>query len=331
MDRDLLILFAGVTLSVACLGLALNGALASRHKNIRSRAEALGKRALHGDADAQGAATSASVKRSEGRSAIPTVDRLVKKYLPQQSQMRARLAQTGRNITLGTYFIVSVVSAVVAFFVTWKVLTLPLPLCLALGLVAGIGLPHIVVGKMIRGRLNRFTGQFPEAIDLIVRGLKSGLPVTESIAAVGQEMPRPVGTEFNRISEAIRFGQPIDDALWDASTRLDTQDFKFFVISLSVQRETGGNLGETLSNLSEILRRRRQMKLKIKAFSAEARISALILTMLPFFLFGVIFLINPSYASMLFLDPRGNYLIGAALIWMGLGIGVIRKMINFEI
>ncbi len=331
MDRDLLILFAGVTLSLACLGLALNGALASRHKNIRSRAEALGKRALHGDVGAQEETPSASVKRSEGKSAIPTVDRLVKKYLPQQSQMRARLAQTGRNITLGTYVIISLVFAVITIFATWKAFGFPLPLCIALGLVAGIGLPHFMIGKMIRGRLNKFTGQFPEAIDLIVRGLKSGLPVTESIAAVGSEMPNPVGVEFNRISEAIRFGQPIDDALWEAATRLDTQDFKFFVISLSVQRETGGNLGETLSNLSDILRRRRQMKLKIKAFSAEARISALILILLPFFLYSVIFLINSPYASMLFTDPRGPYLVGAALIWMGLGIGIIRKMINFEI
>jgi tight adherence protein B len=184
---------------------------------------------------------------------------------------------------------------------------------------------------MIRKRLARFIALFPDAIDLIVRGLKSGLPVIESVAAAGREMADPVGSEFRRIADAVKFGQTLEDAMWETAARLDTPEFKFFVISLAVQRETGGNLAETLGNLSDILRRRRQMRLKIKAMSSEARASAMILGSLPFVMFGIVYLMNPGYESMLFTDPRGRLVLIGGLVIMATGIAVMRKMVRFEI
>ena len=165
----------------------------------------------------------------------------------------------------------------------------------------------------------------------MVRGLRSGLPVTECIKAVGREVPDPVGGEFRRITDEIKFGSKVNEAMWSAAHRLDMAEFKFFVVSLSVQQETGGNLAETLANLSEILRRRKQMRLKIKAMSSEAKASAMILGSLPFVMFCIIYLMNPGYESVLFTDPRGKIMLAVGLGAMGSGILVMSRMVRFEI
>jgi tight adherence protein B len=189
----------------------------------------------------------------------------------------------------------------------------------------------MVVGMLGRRRLNKFVALFPEAIDLIVRGLKSGLPISESIKVVGTEIVDPVGTEFQQISDSIKFGMSMTDALWAAASRIDMPDYRFFVISLSIQQETGGNLAETLENLSTVLRRRRQMKLKIKAFSSEAKASAYIIGSLPFIMFGLIMMMNYGYEITLFTDPRGLMMVAAGLTSFLIGIAVMYKMVKFEI
>ena len=137
--------------------------------------------------------------------------------------------------------------------------------------------------------------------------------------------------DISAVTDAVRFGRPLEDALWDVSKRLDVAEFKFFVISLAVQKDTGGNLAETLGNLSDILRKRRQMKLKIKAMSSEAKASAMILGGLPFVMFAIIYVMSPGYEAMLFTDPRGKLMLGAGLAIMSVGILVMRKMVRFEI
>ena len=166
---------------------------------------------------------------------------------------------------------------------------------------------------------------------MIVRGLKSGLPVTESIRSVGEEFDGSVGEEFRQVSDRVKLGQPIDDALSEASARINLADFRFFVIALSVQRETGGNLSEALENLSDILRRRRQMQLKIKALSSEAKASALIIGSLPFIMFLLLHIVSGDYVQILFTDPRGMMLVGIGLGFMVVGIAVMAKMVRFEI
>lgn len=259
------------------------------------------------------------------------LDEIVKKLVPRPALLRERLDQTGLKIGIGQYALICI--GVGLSFTLLRTLAFDMPATLAvlLGLVSGLGLPHIAIGFLISRRIKRFLADFPEAIELIIRGLRSGLPVPESIRIVGQEFDGPVGTEFALISDRIRFGQTLEDALWDAVGRIDLPDFKFFVVSLSVQRETGGNLAETLENLSKILRQRRQMKLKIKAMSSEARASAMILGALPFLMFAIMLLINSEYVMTLFNDPRGLIMLGFGLTCLAVGVGIMWKMVRFEI
>ncbi|NQU56195.1 MAG: type II secretion system F family protein [Rhodospirillales bacterium] len=323
------LIFVGVAISLGSLIFAFSSIASKPKKRMQNRIETIRKRASDQYAGISGE-NEKTVKR-QVNSRFVLFERLAKRFLPNQKTLETRLARTGREISIGTYVLVNAVTALMVFLVALVLLRQSLPLALLLGIIAGVGLPHLVIGKMATKRLKLFTAQFPDSIDLIVRGLKSGLPVTESIASVGQEMADPVGKEFRDISDRVKFGQALDEALWDTARRLDTAEFKFFVISISVQRETGGNLSEALGNLSEILRRRRQMGLKIKAMSSEAKASAIILGSLPFLMFGIIFALNPEYEMALFIDPRGQMMLGTGLGIMRIGVLVMSKMIKFEI
>lgn len=250
--------------------------------------------------------------------------------IPKPAELRKRLLKTGKVITFKQYITSNVIIAFVVSIPLLLATSLSALPCLAVGIAAGLFLPHLWVNITINKRLTKFTAQFPEAIDLIVRGLKAGLPVTESIYAVSQEMENPIAIEFKAITDEIRFGKTIDEALWQASEKLDTPEFKFFVICISVQQETGGNLGETLGNLSSILRGRSQLKLKIKAMSSEGRASAMIIGALPFIMCGIISVMNYEYMSVMFTDPRGQLGLLAGVVWMSIGLFIISKMINFE-
>jgi tight adherence protein B len=330
VNDGLIILFAGVLLTFCTLGFAVAGYIGGPKARLRKRALNLGKPEKSGSARSSSSAASNSLRRAEGNS-VPLFEAIAKRFLPKQSVLRNRLARTGINITIGTYLSSCVAVAVISFLVAWLGFGIPLTLAMLIGFVPGVGLPHTVVGTMGARRKNKFLMVLPDALDLIVRGLKSGLPVTESIAAVGREMADPLGTEFRRISDNVRFGQQLEHAVWETAKRLDLQEFNFFVISMSIQRETGGNLGEALGNLSEILRGRQRMKLKIKAMSSEARASAMILGSLPFIMFGIVYVLNPGYASLLFTDPRGIMLSGAGIASMTLGCAIMAKMVRFEI
>lgn len=189
----------------------------------------------------------------------------------------------------------------------------------------------MLVGTLVKRRQARFTSELPEGIDVIVRGLRAGLPVSESIIAVGRELSGPVSDTFADVAERLSLGDPVEKAVLEAGVKIDTPEIKFFGISLSIQRETGGNLAETLANLSDILRRRRQMKLKIKALSSEARASAYILGCLPFVMFTLLYLVNNDYIMKLFNDPRGMALAVGGLFMMACGGFVMFRMVRFEI
>lgn len=250
--------------------------------------------------------------------------------IPKKDELRKRLRQTGIEITFQQYITANVIIGVIVTIPMLLATDLSFIPCFAVGVAAGLVLPHLWVNYTINKRLTSFTTQFPDAIDLIVRGLKAGLPVTESIQAVAQEMEDPIAVEFKTISDEIRFGKTMDEALWQASEKLDTAEFKFFVICISVQQETGGNLAETLANLSGILRGRAQLKLKIKAMSSEGKASAAIIGALPFIMLGVISALNFDYMNVMFTDPRGQLALLVGLIWMSVGMYIIKKLINFE-
>jgi tight adherence protein B len=258
------------------------------------------------------------------------MDSFAGRFVPRPEMLRARLDQTGRKWTLAQYMMVSVtITIIVGAFLYLQ--GLPLLLGLLLGSFAGLGLPHLVVGFLIKRRVGKFTAKFPDAIDLLVRGLRSGLPISETLSVVAKEVPAPVGTEFTGVVDKMKIGKTMDEALEGTARRLGTAEFNFFCITLAIQRETGGNLAETLSNLANVLRQRSQMKLKIKAMSSESKASAYIVGSLPFIVFGMIMSINPGYMSEFFVDERLIITGLGGLVWMGIGVFIMAKMVSFEI
>ncbi|HER26971.1 MAG TPA: type II secretion system F family protein [Rhodospirillales bacterium] len=330
MNINLILLFIGAIVAFGAIGLVIGNIMSRTDKLMKQRIARVRTRVKQGNAGTNHGATGQTLKKQDKRSFL-LLDTLVQKILPRREILSDRLAKTGREIAVGTYALINLIVAVAMILVAEVVLGQGIVVAVLMGIIAGLGLPYMVVGRMAEKRIKVFTAQFPDAIDLIVRGLKSGLPVTESIASVGREMPNPVGAEFRLISDSIKFGKSLEAALWETARRLDTAEFKFFVISLSVQQETGGNLSEALGNLSDILRRRRQMKMKIKAMSSEAKASAMILGSLPFVMFLIIFALNPEYEMELFTDPRGQIMLGFGVGIMTIGIAIMSKMVKFEI
>jgi tight adherence protein B len=241
-----------------------------------------------------------------------------------------RLERTGRGWTIKQYLYTSLgIALTIAVLLYIK--TGALMLSAGVGVLFGAGLPHMVVGSFVKKRLNKFNSKFPDAIELLVRGLRSGLPVTETLGIVSSEIPGPVGSEFKGVVERIRIGRTMEEALQETADRLGTPEFQFFVITLAIQRETGGNLAETLSNLADVLRKRAQMKLKIKAMSSESKASAYIVGALPFMVFVMIYIINPEYIGGFFTEDRLIVAGLGGLVWMSIGGFIMAKMVSFEI
>ena len=258
------------------------------------------------------------------------IDDALSSFIPKPALLRRRLEQTGKNITLQKYALASL-GLTFAVFMALKIQGAPFMLALMFGLFIGIGLPHLVIGFLIRKRIKMFTANFPDAIDLMVRGLRSGLPITETLGIVSSEIPGPVGIEFRAVSDKMKIGRTMEAALQETADRLGTAEFQFFVITLAIQRETGGNLAETLSNLSDVLRKRSQMKLKIRAMSSESKASAMIVGSLPFVVFTMVWMINPEYMMGFFTDERLMVAGLGGMVWMGIGVGIMAKMVSFEI
>ncbi|HYE00309.1 MAG TPA: type II secretion system F family protein [Alphaproteobacteria bacterium] len=207
----------------------------------------------------------------------------------------------------------------------------PPPVALCGGVAAGAGLPHLALRAAIRRRQAKFTGHFVEALDVIVRGVRSGLPVMEGLRTVGREVPDPVGEEFRNLTESLRLGMPLAEALDRAAERMPTAELQFFAIALTVQQQSGGNLAEILANLAGVLRGRRRLIDKIAALSAEAKASAAIIGSLPFVVAGALAVLNPDYIALLVQTDLGRLLAAAAGVSMAVGILVMRAMIRFDI
>ena len=244
--------------------------------------------------------------------------------------LAVRLDRTGKKWSVSQYFYASLGIALAVTVIMYLRSGAAL-LSLGIGLFVGAGLPHMVINYFIKKRTNDFNAKFPDAIELLVRGLRSGLPVTETLQVVAQEVPGPVGLEFKGIVERIRIGRTMEESLQDTADRLGIPEFNFFCITLAIQRETGGNLAETLSNLSDVLRKRAQMKLKIRAMSSESKASAYIVGALPFLVFGMIWWINPEYVGGFFTDDRLIVTGLGGMVWMSIGAFIMAKMVSFEI
>ncbi len=250
--------------------------------------------------------------------------------IPKPALLRKRLEMTGKQISLSKY---AMISGGILFTVMAALMWRGAPFLLAMfaGLFFGFGGPHFVIGKMIKRRINKFNANFPDAIELMVRGLRSGLPISETLLIVANEITGPVGVEFRQVADKMKIGRTMEAALQETADRLGTAEFQFFVITLAIQRETGGNLAETLSNLADVLRKRAQMKLKIRAMSSESKASAYIVGALPFCVFALVYVSNPAYLGNFFVDQRLMIAGAGGLLWMSIGAFIMAKMVSFEI
>jgi tight adherence protein B len=320
----MLMLGGGVLAVLALMLFAVRGPSVAKSQN--RRLESLRER----HSKSNEVATQAQLKRILQTRNQSKMDGLAQRLIPKPALLRQRLHQTGRTWTLAQYGLASLgIIVVVSGLLMLK--GLPLLLAVFVGLFAGVGVPHFIVGKLIKRRVAKFTSRFPDAIDLMVRGLRSGLPISETLGIVADEIDGPIGEEFRTVSDKMKIGRTMEAALQEVADRLGTPEFQFFVITLAIQRETGGNLAETLANLSEVLRKRAQMKLKIKAMSSESKASAWIVGSLPFIVFILIWFINGTYMQGFFVDERLMIAGAGGLVWMGIGVFIMAKMVDFEI
>ncbi len=298
--------------------------VAMRRFRVRKRITALSQRW-------QARAAGAEIEIPSIRRDTVTVGPLLRKILPNQDRLRLRLSQSGRSITVRQYVLGSLVIGLLTVVLMAVVLGYSVPVSVLGACVAGFALPHLFVNHLCRRRQHAFTDQFPEGIELIIRGLRTGMPLIESAAILAREMPKPIGPEFQGIVDSVRLGNTLDDALRAALLRIDTPEFRFFATAVTIQQTTGGNLAETLGNLADMLRKRQQMKQQIKAIVSEPKASAWILGSLPFIMFAILFAVEASYAMTLFHDPRGRLMLGLALMSQFIGVVIMVRMVKFKI
>jgi tight adherence protein B len=246
-------------------------------------------------------------------------------------KLRGRLEIAGLSVTPQKLLAVALMIALSCVVLFSVLLGKPLLLGLLLGVVFGLGVPHLYIKRKLHQRHMQFLKLFPEAIELMVRGLRAGLPIAESFNVVSRELPAPMGDTFATISQQTALGVPMEKALSDAAERIELTEFNFFVTTIIMQRETGGNLGEILSNLSDMLRARQMMKLKIGALSSEARASAYIVGFLPFFVWGALTVMSPAYLQPLYEDYRGNLALLGAGGLLVVGGWIMKRMTQMEI
>jgi tight adherence protein B len=245
--------------------------------------------------------------------------------------LRIRLQRAGLDVTPKAFWITSAVTGVavaVFVFVATPGITPLVPA--AAGFVGMFGLPRWVLGQLIKRRYAKFLNEFANAIDVIVRGVKSGLPLNECLKIISTESPSPIREEFTEIVEQQRVGVPLSEAFDRMMTRLPLPEVKFFSIVIGIQQQAGGNLSEALGNLAGVLRDRKKMQAKVKALSAEAKASAYVLGALPFIVMTMVYLTTPDYIGILFRTKVGNFVLLCAGCWMTMGLLVMRKMINFK-
>jgi tight adherence protein B len=243
--------------------------------------------------------------------------------------MRRRLEQAGLSVSVQTFWIICGVLAGVT--VLGCLVTRQSPLVDALAAFGvGLGLPRWVLSFLRNRRQKKFTREFANGIDIIVRSVRSGLPTNEALKIVAKELPEPVSGEFYKLVESLKVGVTLEQALKKMFEAMPTPEVSFFAIVMTIQAKSGGNLSEALSNLSSVLRDRKRLQGKIKAMSSEAKASAMIIGSLPVVVAVLVYLTTPDYIKLLFTERMGNIMLAACAIWMGTGIAVMKKMISFK-
>jgi tight adherence protein B len=247
--------------------------------------------------------------------------------------LRLRLQRAGLSISPRTFWLCSALCGVcLALFVN---MLLPASgsrhlLAFVAGLVGMFGVPRWLVARLTKRRQAKFLGELANAIEIIVRGVKSGLPLNECLATIARESPEPLASEFREVVEQQRVGISLSEGLERLSTRMPLAEVRFLTIVIAIQQQAGGNLSEALANLANVLRERFQLRMKVKALSAEAKVSAMVLASLPPTVMFMVYGASPDYIMPLFATRTGNLMLMVSAVWMVIGVLVMRKMINFK-
>lgn len=244
--------------------------------------------------------------------------------------MGARILQAGLSFSVKSFWIGSIVFGLLLAGLCFALRVMPI-LAVGIGFAGALGVPRWMLGFLCARRNKNFTEEFPGAIDIVVRGIKSGLPVNDCLRIIAKETPAPLNSEFTKVVENIGMGLTITEALEKMYLRMPTAEVRFLTIVMAIQSKTGGNLAEALANLSTVLRARKLMKEKVKAMSGEAIASAFIIGSLPPGIMILVSISSPGYMAPMFADPRGHLMLLGGALWMLSGILVMRKMINFKI
>lgn len=310
---------------IASLGWVFVGGEDSSGRAVK-RAQAFGNPKKAQAAARAAAANTPEQRRKQIMDQLKESDRKERKA---RVTMAAKLRQAGLSMKMRTFIIFSVMSGL-AFGLIALVLGLNPLLTIGVALITGVGLPRWVVGFLGKRRMKKFSGEFANAVDVIVRGIKSGLPVHDCFKIIARESPAPLGPEFQRLVEGLGVGLTLSQALDRMYERMPTPELRFFSIVIAIQQKTGGNLAEALGNLSAVLRARRMMGEKIKAMSSEAVASAGIIGSLPPAVMMIVMITTPAYMILLFTDPRGQIMLLISAMWMSMGIFVMKRMISFK-
>ncbi|PVE22019.1 pilus assembly protein [Microvirga sp. KLBC 81] len=244
--------------------------------------------------------------------------------------LTARMRQAGLSWSLRTYNVICLIAGAVSFLMSLAVFGVGVIPSIGFGIAGGLLLPYLYVSSKRSNRFKKFSEEFPNAVDVIVRGVKAGLPLVDCLRIISLEAQEPVRSEFRVILEDQTLGVPMDEAVQKFAERIPLPEASFFAIVIALQSRTGGSLSEALANLSKVLRERKKMKAKIKAVSSEAKASAGIIGSLPVVVAVLIYLSSPEYIGLLFTTTTGHLTLAASGFWMMIGILVMRKMINFD-
>lgn len=330
------------TIIASLLGLVFFGALAyvfiqpTNKDKAKKRAASLdqtrpGRKASSGAGGAGNTEANTKDRRRKLTEALAKVDDKAKKNKRKKRlSLQQQIEQAGLSFTPRQFYIGSVVAAVVCALVGFVSGQKPLITALLL-VIGGLGAPRWFIGFAKSRRQKKFANEFSNAIDVIVRGVKSGLPVNECLKIIASEAPKPVNEEFHIMNEGLRVGLSLEQALDRMFDRMPLQEVRFFGIVLLIQQKTGGNLAEALGNLANVLRGRKLMDGKIKALSSEAKASAMIIGSLPFLVMGSVQLASPDYLTPLFTTQMGNFVLLGAGMWMSTGIFVMKSMIKIKV
>jgi len=331
MGGDMMFILAAAAafMAIAGVGWVVVGAAGDNKANKRMA------RAVGGSAKSDGRRQSAAMdqtaqRRKQIQESLKDMEERQKEVRKRSLSLRARIQQAGLTWSPGMFWGISVACGLTLFLVAF-ITGNGLPVAGALGAVGVLGLPRWYLGFRCKGRQKKFSGEFANALDVIVRGVKSGLPLNECLKIIARESPDPVGGEFEELVEGIAVGVSLEDGLSRMFERMPLAELNFFRTVLVIQQKTGGNLAEALSNLSAVLRSRKLMREKISALSSEAKASALIIGSLPPGVMGIVYVTTPSYMATMFTHPTGQLMLLGGLTWMGLGILTMRSMINFKI